>query len=382
MQVLRNVEHLLKMGHQVRLILVLAKGEVIPERYFFASGNFNLQISDNELLLSGVNSSIASLMTDQARFLLGFFRGLRAAFDRSILFVHVNNGGFPGAAGSRGFLLGFRLKRSNLPVIATVNNLAVGYQRPARWLDFLSDRALARLEIRWITASRAASSQLVSVLGLRHTDATTIPNGVPLPVCVHPPHDFLTSTYDREIDHIALSVGNLEARKGHSVLLEALAMLNQSNLMPPRWVFVIEGEGPERASLQNEIALRDLSRFVRLIGRVDCVAGLMKSATLFIHPSTSNEDLPNVISEAMALSKAVIASRVAGISEQIENLENGLLVDPGNASQLAEAIRRLASSDKLREAMGIEGRVRYSQLFMPEQATERYLHEYGLKEEK
>ena len=74
------------------------------------------------------------------------------------------------------------------------------------------------------------------------------------------------------------------------------------------------------------------------------------SANLLIHPSYK-EGLGSVILEAMAAGLPVIASNTGGIPDIIENEKTGLLIEPGNAQELADAIERLANDQSLREQL-------------------------------
>ncbi len=102
-------------------------------------------------------------------------------------------------------------------------------------------------------------------------------------------------------------------------------------------------------------------------------------ADVLIHPSVSNEDLPNVISEAMALSLPIIGTRVAGIPDQVIDGVNGLLVEPGSEEELARAIENLLGDHNARKSYGAASRERYLQRFSPEIAKTRYLELYGLE---
>jgi glycosyltransferase involved in cell wall biosynthesis len=104
----------------------------------------------------------------------------------------------------------------------------------------------------------------------------------------------------------------------------------------------------------------------------------MDRSDLFIHPSVSNEDLPNVISEAMALGKPIIGSRLAGIPEQIEDGVTGLLFEPGADEELASKIELLIRDEKMRQTFGLASVAKYQREFLPEVALESYKRLYGL----
>jgi glycosyltransferase involved in cell wall biosynthesis len=78
----------------------------------------------------------------------------------------------------------------------------------------------------------------------------------------------------------------------------------------------------------------------------------------------------------MAAGVPVIATRVGGMTEIVEEGRNGLLVESGNASALAEAILQLLSDDDLRESMGKAGHQRSLEVFSWERIAENLLNQY------
>jgi glycosyltransferase involved in cell wall biosynthesis len=150
-----------------------------------------------------------------------------------------------------------------------------------------------------------------------------------------------------------LIVGQLARRKGHEVLLRAL---RQSRHRPH---LTIVGDGPERARLERLAAILGLSSRVTFAGArgQDEVPGFYASATLFCLPSFQ-EGVPVVLMEAMARGIPVIATRVMGVPELVEDGESGVLVSPGRADELAAAIDALLDDPERAAVMGRAGRER------------------------
>jgi colanic acid/amylovoran biosynthesis glycosyltransferase len=149
-----------------------------------------------------------------------------------------------------------------------------------------------------------------------------------------------------------LTVARLVPGKGHALLLEALASLRDRGIETAT-TFV--GEGPERETLER---LADELRLdVRLAGAVgqDELRAFYDDAELFCLP-TFAEGLGMVLLEAMSAGLPVVSSLVMGVPEVVEDGETGLLVLPGRADLLAEALARLAESGELREQLGRAGR--------------------------
>ena len=163
----------------------------------------------------------------------------------------------------------------------------------------------------------------------------------------------------REPD-LLLAVGRLDPIKGFDVLLLALAKLATAGVT---FRCVIIGEGPQRAELEQSIAMLDLRERVQLLGarpQVE-VRALLHSATAFVLPSTiavdgNRDGIPVALMEAMAVGAPVISTRVSGIPELIGDEVSGLLVAGGDANALAAAIQRLLDDAGLRERLARSAR--------------------------
>jgi glycosyltransferase involved in cell wall biosynthesis len=82
-----------------------------------------------------------------------------------------------------------------------------------------------------------------------------------------------------------------------------------------------------------------LSKYVKFIGSEEHIVDFMKILDILVLPSINSEDFPNVILEAMALKKPVIASNIAGTKEQILHNKTGLLVKPADFRSLSKAMQ-------------------------------------------
>ena len=100
---------------------------------------------------------------------------------------------------------------------------------------------------------------------------------------------------------------------------------------------------------------------------------IMSILDVVIVPSIADEDFPNVVLEAMALGKPVIASSIAGIPEQIIDGETGLLLPPNNVHQLEVAIMNLSHDVPLRSRMGKAAALRSQDFFSAELAVTKYM---------
>jgi glycosyltransferase involved in cell wall biosynthesis len=158
-----------------------------------------------------------------------------------------------------------------------------------------------------------------------------------------------------------LCVGRLVPQKGLDILVEAVDGLARRGV-DIRLMLV--GSGPLEASLRLKVRHLDLEDRVRFEGAVgqDDIGRYYAEADLFCLPSFA-EGVPVVLMEAMATGRPVVATRVAGIPELVDDGVSGLLVAPGSVEQLVRALERLASSSELRERMGLAGRQKVEQEF-------------------
>jgi colanic acid/amylovoran biosynthesis glycosyltransferase len=151
-----------------------------------------------------------------------------------------------------------------------------------------------------------------------------------------------------------LVVGRLVSGKGLSLLLDALADVAARG---HDVALDVVGEGPAGDALRERAATLGLDGRVRWLGAVgqDEIRRHYAEADAFCLPSFA-EGVPVVLMEAMATALPVVATRIAGIPELIEDGESGLLVAPARSDELADALARLAGSPELRSQLGQRGR--------------------------
>ena len=145
------------------------------------------------------------------------------------------------------------------------------------------------------------------------------------------------------------SVGWLTDIKGHEYLIAAVAKLKQDF---PALHLVIIGSGDRHDALLQQAELAGLRDAVHLLGHRDDVEACLAGMDLFVLPSL-NEGMGRALIEAMAAGLPVIASRVGGIPAVISNERTGLLVPPGDAGSLAEALRRFLDRPEWATQLGM-----------------------------
>ena len=147
---------------------------------------------------------------------------------------------------------------------------------------------------------------------------------------------------------VVVSVGRLDSQKGYDVLIEAAKLCADRGVDAE---FVIAGDGPRRQELEQKIADYRLASKVQLVGRTDDVRGLLTAADVFVS-SSRWEGMPNAVLEAMAAGLPVVATAVGGTVELVVHDETGLLVPPGDAGAIADAVTALVSDPTYRASLG------------------------------
>jgi len=181
-------------------------------------------------------------------------------------------------------------------------------------------------------------------------------------------NEFRKSLGVSEADRVVAIVGRLSPEKGHEILLKAAAQISQ-RMKDVK--FLIVGDGPLMASLKAEAAKLNLSNNVIFAGIRQDMPSIYSLSDILVNASTI-EGLPMTILEAMAAQVPVVATKVGGIPDLIEDNKTGVLVDSGNAEGLAEKIQLLLDDKPKREAIA---QAAY-QLVVSRYSVERMAAEY------
>jgi glycosyltransferase involved in cell wall biosynthesis len=239
---------------------------------------------------------------------------------------------------------------------------AVGVARLASWLklpfvvtvhgsdiNVYGERFLIRDQIKW-ALGRAAAVIAVSA-DLKDKVSRLVPLNSQR--VVHIPCAGVDSRIFKVIDQktarrslgldedgrIVMFVGRLVPIKAVDVLLRAWRRLRLDGRVLRNDCLVIVGDGPERAALEAQSCNNELQDIVRFVGDFsqEKIAAWLGAASAFCLPSR-NEGTPNVIIEALASGRPVVASRVGGVPEVVSEGVTGLLVESGNEALLAQAL--------------------------------------------
>jgi glycosyltransferase involved in cell wall biosynthesis len=161
---------------------------------------------------------------------------------------------------------------------------------------------------------------------------------------------------------VFLSVGRLESNKGFSILLDALARVQEK--LPADWLWVLVGSGPEASRISRRLSELGLSGNARLAGSVsdEELSVLYDRSDLFLHP-TLYEGSSLVTLEAMAHAKPVVATMAGGIPDKVEPGKTGFLVPAGDADAFGAAILDALSARDRWPDLGRAGRRRVESAF-------------------
>jgi len=251
--------------------------------------------------------------------------------------------------------------------------LSLGSPTPApaliasRRVDFhLRRNSLSRWKHRQVDCFIAASEAIRRMLiadGIPGDRVVTVHEGIDVDhVFAAPPVDIHTAFW---LPHDAPVVGNVAAlvpHKGQRHLIEAAHLVVREL---PDTRFLILGEGELREPLERLIREHHLEKHVLMPGFRPDVLGCIKRFTLFAMSSVT-EGLGTSLLDAMACSRAIVATRAGGIPEIVEDGRTGVLVEPRDHAAMAREIVRLLKDERLRQQMGEAGLARVAERFTVE----------------
>ncbi len=164
------------------------------------------------------------------------------------------------------------------------------------------------------------------------------------------------------------AAGRLSPEKGFSVLVKAAERVVRED---PSVGFILFGEGAGRAALLEQIKEAGLAGSFIVVGFRRDLDRFIPFFDILALPSFT-EGLPNVVLEACAANVPVVATKVGGTPEVVEDGVNGLLVPPGDADALAGRLLELVASEERMRDMGLSGRQRVVEQFSFAAQADRY----------
>jgi len=183
----------------------------------------------------------------------------------------------------------------------------------------------------------------------------------------------VTKTFPREINNL-IYVGRFSAEKGQLGLLKAFANLVKRH---PHLQLTLVGDGDDRAKIESTISNLGIANNVKLTGALPEQKTLeqIAAADLFVLPSFM-EGIPVVLMEALSLEVPVVAPRVAGIPELIEDKVSGLLFTTAHWADLEAKIEHLIEQPELAQKLVEQGKLAVSREFYMPDCTHPLLHHF------
>ena len=212
-----------------------------------------------------------------------------------------------------------------------------------------------------VVANCAAARGILLAEGLAPASIAVIPNGVD-----RPRHESAGVAAEQRTR--VITVANLRPEKNHETLIAAADLLSADF---PDVEFQIVGDGPRRSELESRVRSRRLDDRVSFLGHREDVGRLLSEASIFALPSRS-EAFPNGAIEAMAAGLPVVASAVGGLLDLIEHGRTGLLIEPGNPTALADALRQLLTNQTAAARIGEHARAHVQQRYSFERMVKAF----------
>lgn len=233
--------------------------------------------------------------------------------------------------------------------IVSVRGLCLGY-RPWQWQ--LKRWILARADAV-ISNAHAGARMTAMRTGFPIERIRVVANGIDLPDTTrHPEPNHLRTELELRKDSVfGLFVGRIVVEKNLSVLVRAVALIDPEH----RPVLFLAGSGPLEAELREQIRTCGVGQSLRLLGERSDARELMLACDFLVLPSRE-EGMSNVLLEAMAAGRAVLASNVGGNPELVDDENTGLLFENNSEHQLAEQLLRLTEDAGLRNSLGAAAR--------------------------
>jgi glycosyltransferase involved in cell wall biosynthesis len=243
---------------------------------------------------------------------------------------------------------------------------------------YYADRLRRRIALRIaatssdavVAVSHILARQLRRDLWLSADRVVTVPNGVRhVPVEQSSLREELHLTVD---DQVVVAVGSLYPVKGHSYLLQAIALLTDRF---PRLHLAIAGRGELADSLRALAYRLEIAERVHLLGLRSDVGNVLAAADVFALPSLS-EGLPLALLEAMLSAKPIVATGVGEVPAVLDGGRAGVVVRPGDAAALADALAALLSDPKQARQLGATAAARASEAYTFSGMMDRYTELY------
>lgn len=226
-----------------------------------------------------------------------------------------------------------------------------------RFRAFVDRELIGRYSDLFFAVSRADRRRMVDIEGVDPRRICVMPNAVPRPSPNG--HDVRAELGIPKAAPVLVTVCQLRPEKALDLLVKAA---EEVRARCPALRVLIAGDGPKEGELRDQITAAGLGDTVLLLGTRRDVPDLLLAADIAVCCSDF-EGTPLSVMEYMAAGKPVVATRVGGLPEMIEDGVHGLLVERQDASGLAQALSELIAERARARAMGLRGRERQRREF-------------------
>ncbi|HBR96497.1 MAG TPA: hypothetical protein DD979_03850 [Gammaproteobacteria bacterium] len=209
---------------------------------------------------------------------------------------------------------------------------------------------VSRCSSQVVSNSQAGLAYAAEQCGLDTDKATVVYNGIAM-LDTQPAADALRD-YRAKHAYVISFVGRLVDHKNLPCLLRALARLTSRGLDAG---LILVGDGPLRAALEAQCEALELQQHVYFLGERDDVTAIFSDSDVAVLPSF-REGFSNTLLEAMLVGTPMVASRVGGTPEVIDNGVNGLLFESDDDAQFADQLARVLTDPSLANSLGERGR--------------------------
>ena len=171
---------------------------------------------------------------------------------------------------------------------------------------------------------------------------------------------------------LVLFIGRLVYRKGADLLIKAWKEVISDN---PSCVLVLAGAGIEQNNLESLLRDMGMEKNVLFLGHINNADEYLKAVDIFVFPSRQ-EGMPTILLDAMACGLPVIASKIGGVVDVLEDGKEGILFEHEDVSGLSAALDRLIRNKKTRDRLGAEARKKIVETFSIDRVTDEYIKLY------
>ncbi|MDI6783886.1 MAG: glycosyltransferase family 4 protein, partial [bacterium] len=251
-------------------------------------------------------------------------------------------------------------KQTKCPIIWHMHDIV-----SPRWFNRLFIRFAGRRAAKVIAVSNAVKVRLLD-LGVQSEKCLVIYNGMD---CLQPGFAKSAESIKKTkselkipTDAIVIGIfGQIAQWKGHHILIQAApAIIQHYNKV----YFIIVGDIINKLAGEYKQRIIDLINDLKLSNRIILtgfrtdIPELMQMVDIVVHSSIMPDPLPTVLLEAMLYRKPVVATKLGGVPEIVEDRHTGILVTPNNIDEMSNAIRTLLDTPELRISYGENGRNR------------------------